>query len=223
MLAPRRRAALGDLAKGVVVDAQEADRAGGLPGGGFDQRALGAQAGEGEAVAAAGLLDQGGVAQGLEDAGRVAAHIIGDGQDETGGQLAQRGARAGEGGGIGEEALAGKQIVKFAGALHDIAGPGFFDHGDVVGHAPEHLLHGFGGFAIIAAAHIAADEHLAGIIGQVDLGRSAGMGGVGVRPVAVAAGTARSAGSVWSLDGFTRLFFHQSSPRLLVSDQFRSG
>ena len=69
-------AALGDLAKGMVVDAQEADRPGGLPGGGFDQAALGAQAREGEAVAAAGLLDEGGIAQGLEDAGGVAAHVI---------------------------------------------------------------------------------------------------------------------------------------------------
>ncbi len=70
MLAPRRRAALGDLAKGVVVDAQETHRAGGLAGGGFHQGAGWAQAREGEAVAAAGLLDQGGIAQGLEDAGR---------------------------------------------------------------------------------------------------------------------------------------------------------
>ena len=103
-------AALGDLAKGMVIDAQEADRPGGLPGGGFDQRALGAQAREGEAVAAAGLLDQRGVAQGLEDAGGVAAHIIGDGQDKAGGQLAERRAGAGKGGGIGEKALAGQQV-----------------------------------------------------------------------------------------------------------------
>ena len=32
MLAPRPGAALGDLAEGVVVDAQKADRPGGLPG-----------------------------------------------------------------------------------------------------------------------------------------------------------------------------------------------
>ena len=101
------RAALGDLAEGVVVDAQEAHRPGGLPGGGLDHRSVRAQAREGEAVAAAGLLDQGGVAQGLEDAGRVAAHVIDDGQDEAGGQLPERGAGAGEGGRIGEEFLAG--------------------------------------------------------------------------------------------------------------------
>ena len=109
-------AALGDLAEGVVVDAQEADRAGGLPGGGFDQGALGAQAREGEAVAAAGLLDEGGIAQGLEDAGRIAAHIVGDGQHKTGSQLAERCAGAGKGGRIGEEALGGQQVVELAGA-----------------------------------------------------------------------------------------------------------
>ena len=62
-------AALGDLAEGMVVHAQKADRTGCLAGRGFHQRALGAQAGEGEAVAAAGLLDQRSIAQGLEDAG----------------------------------------------------------------------------------------------------------------------------------------------------------
>ena len=116
-------AALGDLAEGLVVDAQEAHRPGGLPGGGFHQRALGAQAREGEAVAAAGLLDQRRIAQGLEDAGRIAAHVIGDGQHKAGGQLAQRRAGAGKGGGVGEEALAGQQLVIIFGAFDDIARP----------------------------------------------------------------------------------------------------
>ena len=90
-------AALGDFAKGIVVDAQEADRSGCLPGRSFDQRALGAQAREGEAIAAAGLLDQRRVAQGGEDTGLVAAHVIGDGQDKAGRKLAERGACAGKG------------------------------------------------------------------------------------------------------------------------------
>jgi hypothetical protein len=38
---------------------------------------LRAQAREVEAVPAAGLLDEGGIAQGLEDAGGIAAHVIG--------------------------------------------------------------------------------------------------------------------------------------------------
>ena len=100
-------AALGDLTEGVVVDAQEADRSGGFAGGGFDDAALGAQAGEGKAVAAAGLLDEGGVAQGLEDAGGVAAHVIIDGQDKAGGELPEGSAGAGEGGGVGEEGFGG--------------------------------------------------------------------------------------------------------------------
>ncbi len=106
-------AALGDLAEGVVVDAQEADRSGGLPGGGFDQGALGAQVREGKAVAAAGLLDERGVAQGLEDAAGFAAHVVADGQHKAGSQLPERRARAGEGGRIGEEALGAEQLVIF--------------------------------------------------------------------------------------------------------------
>ncbi len=106
-------AALGDLAEGVVVDAQEADRPGGLPGRGFDERALGAQVREGEAVAAAGLLDEGGIAQGLEDPAGFAAHIIADGQDKAGSQLPEGGAGAGEGGRIGEEALGAEKLVIF--------------------------------------------------------------------------------------------------------------
>ena len=59
-----------------------------------------------EAIAAAGLLDQGGIAHGLEDAVGMLAHVIFDGQHKTGGKLAQRRARAGEGGRIGEKAQA---------------------------------------------------------------------------------------------------------------------
>ena len=108
-------AALGDLAKGLIVDAQETHRSGSLPGGGLDQGAFGAQAREGKAIAAAGLLDQGGIAQSLEDARRVATHIIGDGQHETGCQLPERRAGAGKGGRIGEETLAGQQLDKTGG------------------------------------------------------------------------------------------------------------
>ncbi|MPN20373.1 hypothetical protein SDC9_167752 [bioreactor metagenome] len=72
-------AALSYFAKGVIVDAQKADWAGSLAGRGLDQGALGTQAREREAVAAAGLLNEGSVAQGLEDTGRIAAHIIHNG------------------------------------------------------------------------------------------------------------------------------------------------
>jgi hypothetical protein len=66
---PAPAAALGDLAKGLVVDAQEADRPGGAPGRGVcTYVVLRAQPAEGEAVAAARLLDQRGDAQRAEDA-----------------------------------------------------------------------------------------------------------------------------------------------------------
>jgi len=133
-------AALGDLAKGVVINAQKADRTGGLTGGGLDVGALGAQAGEGKAVAAASLLDEGGVAQGLEDAGGVATHVVIDGEDEAGGELPQRGTSTGEGGGIGEEGFGGKQGVILAREGIGIGGPARLYIGDGGGHAPEHLF-----------------------------------------------------------------------------------
>ena len=53
----------------------------------------------------------------------------------------------------------------------------------MIGHPPEHLFDGFGRLAILATAHIAAHQHLAGILGQIDTaGRSAGSGGVGSKP-----------------------------------------
>ncbi len=97
-----------------------------------------------------------------------AAHVIGDGQDETGSQLSQGGAGAGEGGGIGEEFLGGEKVVIFEGAGIDIALPGFLDLGDVVGHPPEHLFDGLARFAVVTAADVALHEHLAGILGQLD-------------------------------------------------------
>ncbi len=75
-IGPTPRTPLGDLAKGLIIHAQEAHRPGGLPGRGLDQGVLGAQARERKAIASARLLDQGGVAQALEDARMVAAHIV---------------------------------------------------------------------------------------------------------------------------------------------------
>ncbi len=163
-------AALGDLTEGVVVNAQESHRTGGFTGGGFDETALGAQAGEGETVAAAGLLNEGSVAQGLEDAGGIAAHVVVNGQDKAGGELSEGSAGTGKGGGVGEESLAGEQGVVFARERGDISGPFFFHFGDVVGDAPEHFFHRFGGLAVISAAHVTLDQHLAGVVRQVNPG-----------------------------------------------------
>ena len=60
----------------------------------------GPDAGEGEAGAAAGLVDQGGVLDGFEDGVDVVLH----GQHETGGELAQLPAGVHQGGGVGHEA-----------------------------------------------------------------------------------------------------------------------
>ncbi len=108
------------------------------------------------------------IAQRLENTRRIAAHVVGDGQDETGRQLAERRARPGKRGRIGEKLLAGQQHVELAGALQDIAVPGFLHPGHVVGDTPEHLLHAFGGLAIVATSHVTADEHLPGVVGQVN-------------------------------------------------------
>ena len=159
-------AALGDLAEGLVVDVQEADRAGGFAGGGFNAHTLGAQAREGKAISAAGLLNEGGVAQGLENTGGVAAHVVGDGQHEAGGELAEGRAGAGEGGRIGEEALGGKQVVELDSEVVRVLLPVGFDFGNMVGNAPEGFLDVFDRLAVVAAAGIAAHEDTAGVLGQ---------------------------------------------------------
>ncbi|OQB00637.1 MAG: hypothetical protein BWY25_01737 [Chloroflexi bacterium ADurb.Bin222] len=77
------RTALGDFPEGAVVDAQESYRTGGFAHAGNHQTGARAQTGEREAVAAAGLLNERGIAQRLEDAALFFAHVIFDGQDET--------------------------------------------------------------------------------------------------------------------------------------------
>ena len=105
-------ATLGDLAEGLVVDAQEAHRAGRAAGRGVHDVALGPQPAEREAVAAARLLDQGRHAQGAENAVADLAHVILDGQHETGRQLPKRGAGAREGRAVGEETPLRQQVVE---------------------------------------------------------------------------------------------------------------
>ena len=58
-----------------------------------------------ETVAATGLLDQRRITQGLKDAARISAHVILNGQDKTGSQLAQGSSGTGKGGGVGEKLL----------------------------------------------------------------------------------------------------------------------
>ncbi len=109
---PPARASLGDLAKGLVIHPQKADRPGGQALAGVDPRSLGPQLREGKAVAAAGLLDQRGHAQRGKNAGRIAAHVVLDRQDETGSELPERRPGPGEGGRVGHEAERGQHTRK---------------------------------------------------------------------------------------------------------------
>jgi len=88
---------LGYLPKRLVVDVQETNRAGGDAGAGLYPRSFGPQAGKREAVTSTCLLDKSRIAQRREDAVRTAPHVVFDGQDKTGSELAEWGAGAGEG------------------------------------------------------------------------------------------------------------------------------
>ena len=52
--------------------------------------------------------------------------------------------------------------------LLNVGIPLLFDLGNMIRHAPEHLLHALGRLA--PAAYITAYQHLAGIVGQIDFG-----------------------------------------------------
>ena len=149
------RSALGDFTEGFIVDSQESDRTGRLAGGGIHQRALGADPGKGKSVAAAGLLYQRRVAQGLEDSGFLAAHVVGDGKHEAGGQLPERGAGAGEGGGVWEEAQTGEEFVKRLRRFGDVAAVFGFGLRDVDRDPPEHFLNRLGRFPVGPAPEVA--------------------------------------------------------------------
>ena len=92
------RAALSDLPKSLIVDAQKTHRTGGLTSRGLHQGSVRAQTRKGKSIAAAGLLDQGGVPQGLKNTGRISAHIIANGENKTGSQLAEGCASTGKSG-----------------------------------------------------------------------------------------------------------------------------
>ncbi len=101
-------ATLCNLAEGMVIDSQESHRTRGLAGRRINQRTFGPQTREGETVAAPGLLDQGGIPQGLENPRAVTTHVIGDRQHEAGCQLSKGCTCAGKRRGVGEELLAGQ-------------------------------------------------------------------------------------------------------------------
>ncbi|OIN94115.1 MAG: hypothetical protein AUJ21_05175 [Anaerolineae bacterium CG1_02_58_13] len=68
-------------------------------------------------------------------------------------------------------------MIKLDRARVDIPAPGLLGFGDVIRHAPEHLLHGFDGLAVIPAADVTLHQHLAGVIGQFCFGKPARHGG----------------------------------------------
>lgn len=111
------------------------------PAGGIHRRALGPQPGKGEAGAAAGLMDEGGVFDGIENVLHGVCHR----QYETGGQLSQRTARIHQRRGIGQEIQLGHHPVKRTGGGRHI-GLGIEDGvgcGDRIGDPVEQAVHRF--------------------------------------------------------------------------------
>ena len=171
---PAPCAALGHFAEGLVVDAQEPDRTGGQPGGGLDDGAFLAQAAEGEAVAASRLLNQSRVAESLEDAGRIPAHIVGDRQHEAGRQLPQRRAGAGERRRIRKEGLRGEQLVELQRDRQDVPAPLALGLGDVPGDAPEHVFDGLDRGTVGTSAQVTLGQHRTGVFAQLHLAETLG-------------------------------------------------
>ena len=156
-------AALLDGFGGHVEDVHEGNGAGGHALGGHDRVVGRADAGEGEAGAAAGLVDQGGLLDGVEDG----FDVVLDGQDEAGGELAQLAAGVHQGGGVGHEAQARHHLIKlFGDGVH--VGLGVVvpvDGGDGLRHAAEHLLGRLRGLALFVLLQVAFFQHDHGVGG----------------------------------------------------------
>ncbi len=155
-------AALLDGFGGHVEDVHEGDGAGGHPLGGEHRVVGGPDAGEGEAGAAAGLVDEGSLFHRVEDALDVIVHR----QDEAGGELAQLPAGVHQGGGVGHEAQGGHEVVEFlGGGGHVRLGVVVaVDGGDGVGHPAEHVRGGFGGLPGFVLLQVALLQHHQGVV-----------------------------------------------------------
>ena len=88
--------------------------------------------------------------------------------------MSQGSAGAGESGGVGEETLAGEEVVKAARHVGGIPAPQGFHLGDVGCHAPEHLLDGLRGLLVVVAADVAPHEHLPGVPGELHFAQVVG-------------------------------------------------
>ena len=152
---------------GDVVDFGEGDRAGGDAARGLHHVAAGPEAGEREAGAAAGFVDDCGGLEGVEDAfDRVV-----QGQDEAGAELFEHGARVHQRGRVGDELEAGHQAVELVfkggnvGVALAVLG---FHGGDAVGDAVEHLFGAFDDVALLVFAEVASLQDEDGVQGELE-------------------------------------------------------
>ena len=157
---PTAATTLSNLAKGLIVDAQKADRTRGATGRGVHHIILRTQPAKGEAIATAGLLDQRGHAQGAKDAVVTLTHIILDPQYKARSKLAQWCTSPSKGGAIRKEAALGEQIIEGLGHGFDLPLVLLFDLRDMVGDAVEHAGGCFEQGAVEVTAQVALLQHL---------------------------------------------------------------
>ena len=137
--------------------------------------ALGTQAAEGEAGAAARLVDQRRVLDRVEDA----LHRVGDGEHEAGRELLERPAGVAQRRRVGQEAQRGHQIVEALLDRRDLRLRGavpLLGQRDVVRDAPEELLRRLDDAAGAVLGQIAPLEHRAGVRRKLCAGRASAVG-----------------------------------------------
>ena len=131
---------------------------------------LGPQAVEGETVAAARLLDQGCDAQRAENSIEGPAHVILDGQHETGRQLPERGAGPREGRAVGKETPLRQEVVEHLRRRRCVAAVLLLHLRNVVCHPVEHARRRLQARAVVVTAQIALLQNLDAVLAQVDPG-----------------------------------------------------
>ena len=173
-IGPPAGAALLHRLGGGVEDLHKGDGAAGNTPGGVYRGALGPQPGEGKTGAAAGLVDQGGVLDGVEDVLHGVLHR----KHEAGRELSQRTAGVHEGGGVGEKVQAGHQVIKEFGRGRHI-GLGVearIGCGDRVRHPVKKLVHRLNRLSVLVTDQIAPLQDGAGIFGNGHISRSSFVG-----------------------------------------------
>jgi hypothetical protein len=129
-------------------------------------------------VPAAGLVDEGGGTEGVEDAlVLVVDDGVGDGEDEAGEVLAEASPGVHEGGRVGQEVEGGHHAIEAAGAVLKAGVVGAveaFGESDVDGDAPEHFLGGLGGAAVFVLEEVALSRGPRGRWGRERRGHRGG-------------------------------------------------